>query len=43
MKETLEATLSKLVCAGALSLADAQHAIAIDWRAAYWRFVKGRR
>lgn len=35
MKSKLEVTLSKLVCAGAVSLADAQQAIALDWRAAY--------
>ena len=43
MKSKLEVTLSKLVCAGAVSLADAQQAIALDWRAAYWRFVQDPR
>ena len=40
-KHELEAELSRLVCAGKLSLADAQHAIATDWIAAYRRYVAG--
>jgi hypothetical protein len=34
-KDQLEHTLSRLVCAGPLSLADAQAEIARDWEASY--------
>jgi hypothetical protein len=34
-KDRLEFELSPLVCNGSLSLADAQHEIATDWRASY--------
>jgi len=35
MKNQLEKVLPRLVCAGELTLAQAQHAIATDWHAAY--------
>lgn len=38
-KDDLENTLHDLVCAGALGLAAAQHAIASNWYAAYLRYV----
>lgn len=38
-KDTLENRLHQLVCAGTLTLAVAQHAIARDWIAAYQRYV----
>jgi hypothetical protein len=38
-KNQLEITLDHLVCAGRLTLDEAQHAIATDWIAAYRRFV----
>ena len=41
-KDALENALRRLVCAGALSLAEAQTAIATDWPAAYDKYV-GRR
>ena len=42
-KDQLEAVLSRLVCAGRVSLAEAQAAIATDWIAAYRRYVPGDR
>ena len=38
-KDELEAELNRLVCAGRLSLEEAQRAIAADWIAAYRRYV----
>lgn len=38
-KDRLERKLQKLVCAGQLSLADAQSAVRTDWIRAYKRFV----
>lgn len=38
-KDRLENKLHALVCAGSLSLADAQHQIATDWVAAYTTYV----
>jgi hypothetical protein len=37
-KDALENRLKKLVCAGDIGLAEAQHAIAEDWIAAYERY-----
>ena len=42
-KDELEAVLARLVCAGRVSLAEAQSAIATDWIAAYRRYVTGAR
>lgn len=39
VKDRLENRLHALVCRGALSLATAQRAIAVDWLAAYRRYV----
>jgi hypothetical protein len=41
-KDALENTLHVMVCAGRLSLADAQHAIATDWPGSYRRYVDAR-
>lgn len=41
MKDELEALLSRMVCNGRLSLAEAQRAIAVDWRHAYQLYVLG--
>jgi hypothetical protein len=41
-KDELEAVLVRLVCSGRLPLADAQRAIAIDWVAAYTRYMAAR-
>lgn len=38
-KDVLEGRLHKLVCTGAVPLAEAQRAIATDWPAAYARYV----
>jgi hypothetical protein len=38
-RDELEAVLSRLVCSGRMPLAEAQQAIAVDWTAAYNRFV----
>lgn len=38
-KDTLEYTLYKMVCAGQISLADAQSAIVTDWVQAYRQYV----
>lgn len=43
LKDRLEARLHRLVCSGRLGLAEAQSAIAGDWRAAYLRFLGGPR
>ena len=43
VKDRLEGRLHRLVCIGALPLADAQHAIAADWIAAYRLYVGKRR
>jgi hypothetical protein len=40
-KDDLEAALNRLVCAGSLSLAEAQQAIASNWIEAYRRYVGG--
>jgi hypothetical protein len=40
MKDRLENRLHVLVCAGKLSLAEAQEAIRMDWRAAYVKWVQ---
>lgn len=40
-KDELELALNRLVCAGRLSLAEAQQAIATNWIAAWRRFVQG--
>lgn len=40
-KDELEAALSRAVCAGRVSLVEAQQAIARDWIAAYRRYVNG--
>jgi hypothetical protein len=39
VKDTLENTLHKMICAGDLSLEAAQHAMATDWVAAYHMYV----
>jgi hypothetical protein len=39
MKDRLEDRLHALVCAGKMSLEEAQHAIGDDWIAAYQRYV----
>jgi len=39
VKDKLENKLHALVCAGAVSLSDAQHAIATDWIAAYRQYI----
>jgi hypothetical protein len=39
-KDRLENALHRLVCTGALPLADAQAQIRADWRAAFARYVK---
>jgi hypothetical protein len=38
-KDVVETALKRLVCAGTLKLADAQHMIATDWPAAYKKYV----
>jgi hypothetical protein len=38
-KDVVETALKRLVCAGTLKLADAQHMIATDWAAAYKKYV----
>ena len=38
-KDVLEVKLGRLVCAGTISLVDAQHAIATDWTKAYRQYV----
>jgi hypothetical protein len=43
VKDELEATLPRLVCAGRVPLAEAQQAIAKDWIAAYHHYVAGER
>ena len=43
VKDRLENTLHREVCAGRLPLDVAQHAIATDWIAAYGKYVKSRR
>ena len=40
MKDELEAVLPRLVCAGALTLRQAQDAIETDWREAYRKYVR---
>ena len=40
-KDALETRLHRLVCAGEIPLAEAQHAIATDWVAAYVRYGLG--
>jgi hypothetical protein len=42
VKDKLEDRLHELVCAGRLSLPEAQKAIATDWIAAYRRFVESQ-
>jgi hypothetical protein len=39
IKDALENRLHKLVCAGTVTLSEAQHEIATDWIAAYRRYV----
>lgn len=41
-KDQIENKLHELVCSRALPLADAQHMIATDWRAAWTQYVGGR-
>jgi hypothetical protein len=41
VKDRLEDRLHELVCAGRLSLPEAQKAIATDWIVAYRRYVEG--
>lgn len=41
-KDVLENRLHEMVCAGSLSLLDAQHDIETDWLAAFGRYVKVR-
>ena len=41
-KDQVENKLHALVCAGTVPLAEAQQAIATDWRAAWTRYVSGR-
>jgi hypothetical protein len=41
VKDTLEYTLYKDVCAGTVTLADAQQAIVTDWVQAYRTYVSG--
>ncbi len=38
-KDALENRLHKLICAGRVSVEEAQHAIATDWVAAYAKYV----
>ena len=42
VKDKLENRLHELVCAGRLSLPEAQKAIATDWITAYRRFVESQ-
>jgi hypothetical protein len=42
VKDKLEDRLHDLVCAGRISLAEAQRAIATDWIAAYRRFAESQ-
>jgi hypothetical protein len=42
LKDRLEQTLHRRVCAGLVDLADAQRAIATDWHRAYRTFIEGR-
>jgi hypothetical protein len=42
MRHDLERQLSIMVCAGDLTLKDAQHEIATDWRAAYKKWINGK-
>lgn len=39
VKDRLEVRLHNLVCDGQLPLAEAQHEIALDWKAAYEKYV----
>lgn len=39
-KDQLENKLHRMVCAGQLSLEQAQREMATDWRAVYWKYVK---
>ena len=39
-KDNLENQLKKLVCAGTITLAEAQHAVSTDWLAAFGKYVK---
>ena len=39
-RQRLVLTLQRLVCSGQVTLADAQAAMYVDWRAAYSRYVK---
>jgi hypothetical protein len=41
-KDQLEFVLYKMVCANEVSLAEAQHAMATDWIAAWKKYVPGR-
>ena len=38
-KDVIETRLKRMVCAGQITLAEAQHAIATDWIAAYKQYV----
>ena len=40
IKDVLETKLKRIVCAGSLTLAEAQRLIASDWISAYQKFVK---
>ena len=40
MKDELEVVLPQLVCAGTLTLRQAQDAIATDWHQAYRKYVR---
>jgi hypothetical protein len=40
-KDELENALHRLVCAGQLALGAAQHSIAVNWYAAYRKYVTG--
>ena len=41
-KDVLETRLKRLVCTGAITLAEAQNSVAADWVAAYNKYVKGQ-
>ena len=40
-KDDLENRLHDLVCGGQIGLGEAQHAIAVNWLAAYWQYIGG--
>jgi hypothetical protein len=42
-KDVIETRLKRMVCTGQISLADAQHAIATDWVAAYKKYIVAKK